>query len=66
MIGRSELGIPIVRPEIQLLYMARSTEPKNLSDFEMARPRLAPEAAAWLNAALQSTVPGHRWLHDLA
>lgn len=65
-IVRSESGIPIVRPEIQLLYMAKSTEPKNQSDFEMAGPHLPPEAAAWLKHALQVTHPGHRWLHALS
>ena len=65
-IVRSSSGIPIVRPEIQLLYMATSTEPKNQGDFEMARPHLSPEAAAWLRDALQIALPGHRWLHDLS
>lgn len=64
-IVRSASGIPIVRPEIQLLYMAKSTAPKNQSDFEMARPHLRPEAAAWLEDALQITLPGHPWLRDL-
>lgn len=45
-IVRSSSGVPIVRPEIQLLYMAKSTELKNQSDFEMARPHLSTEAAA--------------------
>ena len=64
-IVRSKSGIPIVRPEIQLLYMAKSTEPKNQSDFEMVKPDLPPEAAAWLKDALQITLPGHHWLHHL-
>jgi hypothetical protein len=64
-IVRSASGIPIVRPEIQLLYMAKSTEPKNRDDFEMARPHLPPEAAAWLQDALQITLPGHAWLQRL-
>jgi hypothetical protein len=58
-------GIPIVRPEIQLLYMAKSTEPKNQHDFETARPHLAPEAALWLANALQITLPEHHWLQQL-
>lgn len=61
----SPSGIPIVRPEIQLLYMATSTEPKNQRDFEMARPHLRPEATAWLMNALQITLPAHRWLQQL-
>lgn len=61
----SASGIPIVRPEIQLLYMARSSELKNEHDFALARPRLTPEAAAWLTDALRITLPGHHWLQQL-
>ena len=61
----SASGIPIVRPEIQLLYMAKSTEPKNQRDFETARPHLTPEAALWLTNALQITLPGHHWIQQL-
>lgn len=61
----SASGIPIVRPEIQLLYMAKSGEPKNEHDFELARPHLDPAAARWLTSALQLTLPGHHWLQQL-
>jgi len=57
--------IPIVRPEIQLLYMARSTELKNERDFQTARPHLTPEATAWLAHALTITLPEHHWLQHL-
>jgi hypothetical protein len=36
----SSSGIPIVRPEVQLLYMANSTEAKNQHDFQATRPTL--------------------------
>jgi hypothetical protein len=61
----SGAGIPIVRPEIQLLYMAQSNEDKNEHDFEVARPLLSDGAAAWLAEALRITVPGHRWIAEL-
>ena len=54
-------GIPILRPEIQLLYMASSTEPKNQHDFDITVPRLDPNAAAWLDEALAICYPWHRW-----
>lgn len=66
LIVRSRSGIPVVRPEIQLLYMAKSSEPKNEHDFDSARPHLTPEAARWLAHALAITLPGHRWLTRLA
>jgi hypothetical protein len=61
----SASGIPIVRPEIQLLYMAGSDEPKNEHDFEAARPHLAPEAVEWLTDALTIALPHHHWLEHL-
>lgn len=61
----SAAGIPVVRPEIQLLYMATSGDPKNELDFGVARPRLTTEAAQWLHDALEITLPGHRWAHQL-
>jgi hypothetical protein len=62
----TDSGIPIVRPEIQLLYMAKSTEPKNQHDFDLARPHLTTHATAWLSDALQLTLPGHRWTEQLS
>jgi hypothetical protein len=58
-------GIPIVRPEVQLLYIAKSTEPKNELDFLRARPHLPDHAAMWLKGALEIALPGHRWLETL-
>jgi hypothetical protein len=58
-------GLPIVRPDVQLLYMAKSTEAKNQHDFDTARPRLDHRAVVWLAEALATTVPGHRWRQEL-
>jgi hypothetical protein len=62
----SASGIPILCPEIQLLYMAKSNEPKNELDFDNAHDRLGGQAAAWLRDALVLAHPGHRWLDRLA
>ena len=64
-ITQSTTGIPIVRPEIQLLYMAASTEPKNQHDFETARPYLEPDDTRWLRDSLAIAHPEHRWLDSL-
>jgi hypothetical protein len=58
-------GIPIVDPAVQLLYMAKSEEPKNQHDFEVARPMLDDASVEWLRRALASTHPGHPWLTRL-
>ena len=65
LITLSGSGLPIVRPEVQLLYMAKSTEAKNQHDFDIARPRLDQAAACWLAEALATTLPGHHWTQEL-
>lgn len=59
-------SVPVVRPEVQLLYMATSGEPKNADDFAIAAPRLGRAARAWLVEALGLAHPGHPWLVSLA
>ena len=61
----SGAGIPVVRPEIQLLYMAKAMEPKNVGDFETAGQRLDHDAASWLADALATTLPDHPWIAAL-
>lgn len=62
---RPASGIPVVRPEIQLLYMAKAMEAKNVQDFDVARPKLDRDAASWLADALATTLPDHQWLTAL-
>jgi hypothetical protein len=62
---RSASGIPVIRPEIQLLYMAKAMEAKNVQDFDVAGPRLDQDATSWLAAALAITVPDHQWIMAL-
>jgi hypothetical protein len=58
-------GVPILDPAVQLLYMAKSDEPKNEHDFDVAGDRLDDASAAWLRAALAAAHPGHRWIARL-
>jgi hypothetical protein len=58
----SASGLPILRPEVQLLYMAKSSEPKHSHDFDAVRPTLDDEARSWLTGALAVTLPSHPWL----
>lgn len=58
-------GIPVVRPEIQLLYMATSTDSKNSFDFDQAVPTLDADSRDWLRDALSCAHPGHRWIDRL-
>ena len=59
-------GIPVLCPEIQLLY--KSTRPQraqNEHDFRLIRPTLEPEQRAWLADALELSSPGHPWVPSL-
>lgn len=62
---RTASGIPVIRPEIQLLYMAKAMEAKNIQDFNVARPRLDRAAASWLADALAIPLPDHNWIAAL-
>lgn len=58
----SGAGVPYLAPEIQLLYNAKSSQPKAKADFGTLRPRLSRKRQAWLAEALTVAHPGHRWL----
>lgn len=57
----SHLGIPILRPEVVLLYKAKSPGPKDEDDFGALLPALDDAQAAWLGEALDRCHPGHQW-----
>jgi len=57
----SELGIPILRPEVVLLHKAKSPGPKDEKDFSALLPALDHKQTAWLAAAIELCHPGHTW-----
>lgn len=62
----SELGIPILAPEIVLLYKAKNASNKeNQHDFEVTLPYLNDVQSAWLKDALLELHPNHEWLDQL-
>jgi hypothetical protein len=64
-LAEGDSGLPVVRPEIQLLYMAKSNEPKHQRDFEIALPRLGSQEASWLRHGLTVIDPEHPWVNRL-
>jgi uncharacterized protein (DUF952 family) len=54
-------GIPLIRPEIALLYKAKHLRFKDQRDFEASAPTLDAAARAWLATALAQAHPGHPW-----
>jgi hypothetical protein len=66
-LSREVDGVPVIAPEIQLLYKGNGTRrPKDEADFLTALPRLALEQRAWLRDALASREPDHPWLRALS
>jgi hypothetical protein len=61
----SDSGIPVIAPEVQLLYMATSLDVKNEGDFDNASEQLDQRSARWLSGALAHAHPDHPWLARL-
>lgn len=59
-------GIPYGRPEVVLLFKARSARPKDESDLTAVLPRLSAERRRLLAGWVAQVHPDHFWLPDLA
>ena len=57
-------GLPVLAPEIVLLYKSNGPE-ESEADFRHAAPALSGEARAWLKGALDTVSPGHHWAGEL-
>lgn len=66
MIGRSQDGIPYLRPEGTLLYKAKEARPKDEADLGVVLPRMDDAAKTWLVDALKLAHPGHDWIERVA
>ena len=58
-------GLPILAPEIVLLYKAKGDSEENRTDFQSVLPHLDAEQRTWLGNALKKLHPGHEWLNAL-
>lgn len=61
----SKQGIPILSPEIVLLYKAMGPRPFDEADFSNVLDRLDAECHSWLRRAIDVCYPGHPWLAAL-
>ena len=57
--------VPVLVPEIVLLYKAHEQTEKDEADFRAAVPHLSASATAWLVRALGETTPEHPWVAQL-
>jgi uncharacterized protein (DUF952 family) len=58
---RTREGVPIVAPEVALLFKAKATRFKDDRDFDAALPSLDEDARSWLASALDEGHPNHPW-----
>jgi uncharacterized protein (DUF952 family) len=54
-------GVPVVAPEIALLFKAKAPRFKDQRDFDRVLPHLDRAARRWLASALVQAHPGHPW-----
>jgi len=62
----SASGVPVLAPEIVLLYKAKHRRAVDEADFRAHAPLLPAAARAWLADALAICHPQHAWLAALA
>ena len=62
----SPSGLPVLAPEIVLLYKSKEPRLHDEADFAAALPRLGPSAREWLAASLECCSRGHPWQVALA
>ena len=54
-------GVPVVAPEIALLFKAKAPRFKDQRDFDRVLPHLDRAARSWLASALEQAHPDHPW-----
>jgi Aminoglycoside-2''-adenylyltransferase len=64
-IVRGGFGVPVIAPEIALLYKSKKTSAKDDLDFHSAVGALNEGQREFLANALMLTAPGHPWLAEL-
>jgi hypothetical protein len=65
LVRRTVDDIPYARPEVIVLFKAKSPSEKDEADFETILPELGPDRRAWLRQALGLAHPEHQWLERL-
>ena len=58
-------GVPVMAPQVVLLYKGKNPRDRDTADFRAALPSLDPKQRQWLRASLASVHPTCPWLTDL-
>jgi hypothetical protein len=62
---RTAGGLPVLRPEVELLYKSREQRRRDDEDLDHALPLVDPDAVRWLAAAVATAHPQSPWLPRL-
>ncbi len=62
---QTKSGLPILTPEIVLLYKSKDVDKENESDFQNVLPYLNKTQKDWLRSALNKLYSEHRWQAQL-
>jgi len=62
---KSANSLPILSPEIVLLYKAANPRPKDEADFSFFHDKLNREQQVWLHETITTCYPRHGWLNKL-
>ena len=65
-IVRSASGVPVLAPEIVLLYKSKAPRSADAHDLAVGGALLDDDARRWLRAALHRADPAHPWAEALA
>jgi hypothetical protein len=63
---RGAAGLPVLLPEVELLYKSAGPRPRDDQDLDHALPLMDPDALAWLAASIATAHPSSPWLPRLA
>ena len=61
----SGFEVPVLSPEIVLLFKSKSRRPKDQADFQAAASALGNSRRRWLRSALSVCEPSHPWVREL-
>lgn len=64
-LGVDVAGVPVLAPEVILLFKAKAPRERDEADFANALPALGEKRKGWLREALEVAHPGHAWLARL-